>query len=105
MAYQFHAAVLSQPGIFGLSRFRSILSCRHPAIYVRLNLMEIALFLKESRAYFPIILPGSFAATENCLPYYDPWIIMGEDSGILLIPGGICGDFAVFFHVFGECLG
>ena len=41
-----------------------------------------------------VMLPGIVAATGNCLANDDPWIVMAEDAGILLVTGWVGANLA-----------
>ena len=82
-----------EPGILAFSGFGGILACYHLAIDVRLDLVKL-LVLNPSRADLGVVLPCVIAAAGDCLANDDPWIVMAEDAGILLVTGWVGANLA-----------
>lgn len=60
------------------------------------------MFLDISRAYLAVIFPGAVATPQDGLADNHPGVVVGEDSGVLLVTGGVGGYFPVVDHIFGE---
>ena len=83
----------SEPRVLAFSGFGGILACYHLAIDVRLDLVKL-LVLNPGRADLGVMLPGVVAATGHRLANDDPWIVVAEDAGILLVTGWVGANLA-----------
>ena len=89
-----------EPRVLAFSGFGGILACYHLAIDVRLDLVELLVF-DPGGTDLGVMLPGIVAATGNCLANDDPWIVMAEDAGILLVTGWVGANLAHLYMIHG----
>ena len=65
--------------------------------------MDIRCLLCECRSYLAVILKCLVTASYVSLCADDPCIVVCEDTCVLLVSAGICGDLAVLYIVLCEC--
>ena len=65
--------------------------------------MDIGSLLSESGSDLAVILESLVAAASVSLSADDPSVVVCEDTSVLLVSAGICGDLTVLDLVLCEC--
>ena len=92
----------SQPAVLAFAGAGGVLAGHHLAAYVRFYFMQGTVLFGVRRAYLAEILPGTVAPAQYGFSDDDPRVVVAEDTRILLVAGGIGGDFSILHNIAGE---
>ena len=92
-----------QPAVFRLAVEFCILTGYHLGVYIRLGTMDLADILDVCGTGLAVDFEGSVTSAQNGLCDGYPGIVVAEDTGILLVSGGIRGYFTKFEVILRVC--
>ena len=92
-----------QPAVFRFAVEFCILTGYHLGVYIRLGTMNFADILDVCGTGLAVDLESSVTSAQNCLCDGHPGIVVTEDTGILLVSGGIRGYFTKFEVILCVC--
>ena len=82
-----------EPRVLALTGTSRILTCYHLAVDIGFHLVQrLAVFLHIGRQNLRIVCPGIVAASSYRFSDDHPRVVVTEDTGILLIAGGVGGN-------------
>ena len=77
-----------QPAVFRFAVEFRILTGYHLGVYIRLGTMDLADILDVCGTGLTVDFEGSVTSAQNCLCDGHPGIVVAEDTGFSLYPGG-----------------
>ena len=92
-----------QPAVFRFAVEFCILTGYHLGVYIRLGTMDLTDILDICGTGLAVDLESSVTSAQNCLCNGYPGIVVAEDTGILLVSGGIRGYFTKFEVILCVC--
>ena len=101
--YESPCSSTGQPAVLCLAVEFCILTGYHLGIYIRLGTMDLTDILNVCGTGLAVDLESSVTSAQNGLCDGYPGIVVAEDTGILLISGGIRGYFTKFEVILRVC--
>ena len=101
--YESPCSSTGQPAVLCLAVEFCILTGYHLGIYIRLGTMDLADILNVCGTGLTVDFEGSVTSAQNSFCDGYPGIVVAEDTGILLISGGIRGYFTKFEVILRVC--
>ena len=101
--YESPCSSTGQPAVLCLAVEFCILTGYHLGIYIRLGTMDLTDILNVCGTGLAVDLESSVTSAQNGLCDGYPGIVVAEDTGILLISGGIRGYFTKFEVILCVC--
>ena len=92
-----------QPAVFRFAVEFCILSVYHLGVYIRLGTMDLADILNVCGTGLTVDFEGSVTSAQNSFCDGYPGIVVAEDTGILLVSGGIRGYFTKLEVILRVC--
>ena len=83
-----------QPAVLGLAEGGGIAARHHLAVNVGFGAVDLADVLDIGRAGLFVDSKGPVTVAQHGLSTADPWVVVAEDTGVLLVARGIAGDLA-----------